>query len=28
LFEAITLIQTERIPRFPVALMGREHWSG
>ena len=27
-FESITLIQTERIARFPVALMGREHWSG
>ncbi len=25
-FEAITLIQTERIARFPVVLMGREHW--
>lgn len=28
LFEALTLIQTERIPKFPVALVGREHWSG
>ena len=28
LFESITLIQTERISRFPVVLMGREHWSG
>ena len=28
LFESITLIQTERIARFPVALMGREYWSG
>ncbi len=27
-FEAITLIQTERIARFPVVLMGREYWSG
>lgn len=27
-FEALTLIQTERIPRFPVALMGRDHWHG
>ena len=28
LFEAITLIQTERISRFPVVLMGRKHWGG
>ncbi|MEI8315949.1 MAG: TIGR00730 family Rossman fold protein [Verrucomicrobiota bacterium] len=28
LYEAITLIQTERIPRFPVVLMGRSHWGG
>ena len=28
LFEAITLIQTERISRFPVVLMGRIHWGG
>jgi len=27
-FESITLIQTERIIRFPVVLMGREYWSG
>jgi len=27
-FEAITLIQTERIARFPVVLMGRNHWGG
>jgi len=27
-FEAITLMQTERISRFPVVLLGREHWSG
>ena len=27
-FESITLMQTERISHFPVALMGREHWSG
>jgi uncharacterized protein (TIGR00730 family) len=26
--EAITLIQTDRIARFPVVLMGREHWAG
>ena len=28
LYEAITLIQTERIARFPVVLMGRKHWGG
>ena len=28
LFEVITLIQTERIGRFPVVLMGRKHWGG
>jgi uncharacterized protein (TIGR00730 family) len=27
-FESITLIQTERIVRFPVVLMGRTHWAG
>jgi uncharacterized protein (TIGR00730 family) len=27
-FESITLIQTERIARFPVVLMGRTHWAG
>ncbi len=27
-FESITLIQTERIQRFPIVLMGREHWLG
>jgi hypothetical protein len=26
--EAINLIQTERIPKFPVILFGREYWSG
>ena len=28
LYESITLIQTERIARFPVVLMGRKHWGG
>ena len=28
LFEALTLIQTERIKRFPVILMGRRYWKG
>jgi uncharacterized protein (TIGR00730 family) len=27
-FEAITLIQTARIPRFPVVLFGKEYWEG
>jgi uncharacterized protein (TIGR00730 family) len=27
-FEAITLIQTERIERFPVVLVGSEYWNG
>ena len=27
-FEAINLIQTKRIPRFPVVLFGREYWEG
>lgn len=28
LFEAITLIQTNKIGRFPIVLVGREFWSG
>jgi hypothetical protein len=28
LFEALTLIQTERHPRFPVILVDREYWKG
>lgn len=27
-FEAITLIQTDRIPKFPVILFGRDYWKG
>ena len=27
-FETITLIQTQRIERFPVVLVGSEHWKG
>ena len=27
-FEAVTLIQTGRIHRFPVFLFGKKHWSG
>ena len=28
LFEAITLIQTEKIGRFPIVLVGKAYWSG
>jgi uncharacterized protein (TIGR00730 family) len=28
LFEAITLIQTQKIARFPIVLMGKEYWEG
>ena len=28
LFEAITLIQTKKIGRFPIILVGKEFWSG
>jgi len=27
-FEVITLVQTQRIPRFPLILIGRKYWSG
>jgi uncharacterized protein (TIGR00730 family) len=27
-FEVLTLVQTQRIPRFPLILFGRDHWSG
>ncbi|NQU10950.1 TIGR00730 family Rossman fold protein, partial [bacterium] len=27
-FESITLIQTQRITRFPVVLVGRSYWDG
>ena len=27
-FEVLTLVQTRRIPRFPLILFGRDHWSG
>ena len=28
LFEALTLIQTEKIGTFPIVLVGKEFWSG
>ena len=28
LFEALTLIQTQKIGRFPIILMGRKYWQG
>ena len=27
-FEVLTLVQTQRIPQFPLILFGREHWNG
>lgn len=28
LFEAITLMQTQKIPHFPVVLFGSSYWQG
>jgi uncharacterized protein (TIGR00730 family) len=28
LFEAITLVQTQKISRFPIVLVGRSYWQG
>jgi hypothetical protein len=28
LFEALTLVQTQKVTRFPIVLMGTEYWSG
>ena len=28
LFEAITLMQTEKVGRFPIVLVGRDYWGG
>jgi uncharacterized protein (TIGR00730 family) len=28
LFEAMTLVQTEKVTRFPIVLMGVAHWEG
>jgi len=27
-FEVLTLVQTQRIPEFPLILFGRDHWKG
>jgi hypothetical protein len=27
-FEVLTLVQTQRIPRYPLILFGKEYWSG
>ncbi|MEI9863567.1 MAG: LOG family protein [Limisphaerales bacterium] len=27
-FEVLTLVQTQRIPQFPLILFGREYWKG
>ncbi len=28
MFEALTLVQTKKVVRFPIVLIGRNHWSG
>ncbi|MCH5643739.1 MULTISPECIES: TIGR00730 family Rossman fold protein [unclassified Gordonia (in: high G+C Gram-positive bacteria)] len=28
MFEALTLVQTKKVVRFPIVLVGRDHWSG
>ena len=28
LFEAITLIQTQKIGKFPIVLLGKTYWNG
>jgi uncharacterized protein (TIGR00730 family) len=28
LFEALTLVQTRKVTKFPVVLLGRDYWSG
>jgi len=28
IFEALTLVQTKKVFRFPIVLLGREYWSG
>jgi hypothetical protein len=28
LFEALTLVQTQKVTRFPIVLVGRDYWAG
>ncbi len=28
LFEALTLVQTQKVTRFPIVLIGSDYWSG
>ncbi|MBN1872210.1 MAG: TIGR00730 family Rossman fold protein [Candidatus Omnitrophica bacterium] len=28
LFEALTLVQTQRVPAFPIVIIGRNYWKG
>ena len=28
MFESITLVQTKKVSRFPIVLMGKEYWAG
>jgi uncharacterized protein (TIGR00730 family) len=28
LFEAVTLVQTGKVTKFPIVLVGRDYWSG
>lgn len=28
LFEALTLVQTQKVRRFPIVLVGKQYWSG
>ena len=28
LFEVVTLVQTQRLPAFPIILFGKNHWRG
>ena len=27
-FEALTLVQTQKVTKFPIVLLGVEHWAG
>ena len=28
MFESITLVQTKKVSKFPIILMGKEYWGG